>query len=112
MTDERWEQFVESSQERFQNVSLTEEDLLDPTGNEVQGTANVLEFSMPNIGHFRVVRENKPVVLEKKMHYSHRQGDTAQTEYVLSDTEFSHKVRVYKEVDDEWLEISGDALGL
>ena len=111
MTDERWEQFVEMAQGKFQHVMVSKEDLIGPTG-EVQGSADVVKFFIPEMGRFRVVRENKPVVLEKKMHYSHRQGDTARTEYVFSDTELSHKIRVYKEVDDEWEEISAEALGL
>jgi hypothetical protein len=64
-------------------------------------------------GKFKVVRENRPLILEKKMHYSHRPGDTARTEYKLSETEVTHKLRVYKEVDfDEWEEVTLDKLGL
>jgi len=111
MTDERWDQFIEMAKGKFQNVSVRQEDLLGPTG-EVQGKSEVVKLTIPGMGDFQVVRENRPVVLDKKMHYSHRQGDTARTEYVLSDTEFSHKVRVYKDVDDEWEEISADTLGL
>lgn len=111
MTDERWEQFVEMAKGKFQNVSVAEEDLLSPAG-EVQGKSDVVNLTIPGMGSFQVVRENKPVVLDKKQFYSHRQGDTARTEYVLSDTELSHKIRVFKEVDDEWEEVSADALGL
>lgn len=116
MTDERWEQFVESAQERFENVGVTLEKWHeDAHGNAIEnGTKNVVEFTMPGTGdRFKVERENRPAVLEKKQHYSHRQGDTARTEYVLSDTEFSHKVRVYKEDDyGEWEEVRAESLGL
>jgi hypothetical protein len=52
-------------------------------------------------------------VLEKKELYSHRAGQAAQNLYKFSETEFTHKVRVFKEVDwEEWDEITLDKLGL
>lgn len=108
MTNERWEEFVESAKQRFQDVELHTED-----GDEDNATVDVLTFSMPSGDNFKVERENRPVVLDKKHHYSHRQGDTARTEYVLSDTEFSHKVKVYKENNyGDWEEVIASALGL
>ncbi len=113
MTDERWEQFTETAKNTFLNVVETTEDLLSPTGEYAPGNANILEFTLPASGRYKVVRENKPVVLEKKMHYSHRQGDTARSEYVLSDTDFSHQIRVFKEDDyGEWEEVKAESLGL
>lgn len=114
MTDDKWQQLVEVAKKNFQRVQLHTEDLVmdTPDGPAVQGTQDILEFENP-AGTFRVIRENRPVVLEKKQHYTHRPGDTARTEYKLSDTEFSHKLRVYKEVDfDEWEEVTLDKLGL
>jgi hypothetical protein len=113
MTDERWEQFVETAKSTFQNVVENSEDLQDPAGEFAPGNADIIEFTLPASGRYKVVRENKPVVLEKKMHYSHRQGDTARSEYILSDTDFSHKVRVYKEDEyGEWEEVKAESLGL
>jgi hypothetical protein len=114
MTNEKWEQLVEMVQKNFNDVSLRTEPLMIETGGvaEAQGTQDILEFETP-AGHFQLVRENRPAVLEKKMHYSHRAGDTAQTEYKLSDTEFTHKLRVYKEDEfGEWEEVTLDKLGL
>lgn len=115
MTDERWEEFTETAQDRFENVGITLEKLEDDKGFPVEnGTKNVVELTMPSTGdRYQVVRENKPAVIDKKQHYSHRQGDTARTEYILSDTEFSHKVRVYKENDyGDWEEVRAESLGL
>ncbi|MDQ3018886.1 MAG: hypothetical protein M3Q64_03380 [bacterium] len=113
MTNERWEQFIENAHNVFENVVVTSEDLLDPTGEFAPGTADSAEFTLPGSGRYRVVRENKPVVLEKKMHYSHQQGATARSEYVLSDSEFSHKIKVFKQdEDDEWEEVRPESLGL
>lgn len=107
MNDERWEQFIELARQKFRGVKVSTEDLVVSTqdGLQKQGTQDILVFDKGD-DRFKLVRENRPVVLEKKMHYSHRQGDTAQTEYKFSDTEFSHKLRVYRETDiDEWEEI-------
>ncbi len=119
MTNDNWQQFVETAKGKFEDVSLATEDLyidnIDSPGPH--GTVDVLEFDMPAgfpiTGRYQVRRENKPLVLDKKMHYSHRAGDTARTEYVLSDSEMSHKIKVYKEDDfGEWQEITPQALGL
>jgi hypothetical protein len=115
MTDEKWEQLVEVAQKNFQNVKLSHEDLILETadGPQKRGTQDILVFDHPAGGRYKLVRENHPVVLEKKEMFSHRAGDTARTEYKFSETEFSHKLRVYKEVDfDEWEEITLDKLGL
>lgn len=115
MTDDRWEQFVEDAQKRFTNVNVMDETWSDDRGDEIRtGTQNVVEFNLPGTtDRYRVVRENRPVVLDKIQHYSHRQGDTARTEYILSETELSHKLRVYKENDyGDWEEITAGELGL
>jgi hypothetical protein len=123
MLEEKWQQLVEAAQKHFKNVSLTHEDLIMDTpqyhsvrgkqdGPIKQGTQDILIFENPS-GKFKLVRENRPVVLEKKELYSHRAGQSAQTQYKFSETEFSHKLRVYKEDGfDEWEEITLDKLGL
>lgn len=123
MQDDRWQQLAEAAQKHFKNVSLTLEDLIMETqdGPVKSGTQDVLIFENPagpstalgTSSKFKLVRENKPVVLEKKELYSHRAGQSAQTQYKFSETEFSHKLKVYKEVDfEEWEEVTLDKLGL
>lgn len=115
MQDERWQQLVEMIRKNFKNVSLHSEDLILETadGPIKQGTQDVLVFDHLSMEKYKLVRENKPVVLEKKQHFSHRMGNTARTEYKHSDSEFSHKLRVFKEVGfDEWSEVTLDKLGL
>ncbi len=114
MTDERWQQFIELAKEQFQNVEISTEDLLVQTmdGPEQRGTMDILTFDR-NGDSFKMERENKPIVLERKEHFAKRPTDTSRTEYIFSDTEFSHKLRVYKETDSgDWDEISTDSLGL
>ena len=114
MQDDRWQQLVQMAKKNFKNVSLAHEDLImeTPEGPVKQGTQDVLEFEHPNGDSYRLLRENKPVVLEKKELFSHRAGQSAQVQYKHSATEFSHRLRVYREVDMEWEEITLDSLGL
>ena len=115
MNDEKWEALVEMAKKNFLEVVLKNEDLIKntPEGEKVEGTQDILEFEHSGGERYRLVRENRPAVLDKKQFFSHRMGDTARTEYKFSDTEFSHKLKVYKEVDmDEWEEITLDSLGL
>ena len=114
MQNDRWQQLIETAKKHFKNVSLAHADLImeSSDGPKKQGTQDILIFENP-VGRFKLVRENRPVVLEKKELYSHRAGQSAQTQYKFSKTEFSHKLRVYKEVGfEEWEEVTLDRLGL
>ncbi len=115
MTDEKWEQLVEMIQKNFIGVKVSVEDIIVETedGTQNRGNKNIVEFNHPDGLKYRVVRENRPMVLEKKEHFSHRMGDTARVEYKHSQIEFTHKLKVYKETNfDEWEEITLDRLGL
>ncbi len=106
---------MEAAKNNFSDVSLRTEDIMVETedGPQKRGAQDILIFTHPSGDRYKLVRENHPVVLEKKEHYSHRMGDTARTEYKFSQDQFSHKLRVFKEVDfDEWEEITLDKLGL
>jgi hypothetical protein len=114
MTDEKWQMLIENVKKNFSNVSISTEDLFAKTadGEVKQGTQDILQFENEQ-GRFRVVRQNKPVLLEKKMHFSHRQGDSARTEYKFSDTELSHKILVYKEDNmGEWQSLSTESMNI
>lgn len=114
MTNERWEEFVEGIKNQYDDYSIRHEEWEVEYGEQRDGASvDILEFTGPDKNRYKLVRENTPLVLDKKHHYSHRQGDTARTEYVLSDTELSHKLKVYKEDDyGDWQEITPSALGL
>ena len=112
MDNEKWQQIVDMAKANFDDVELSTEDITVETqdGPVKQGTVDVLIFENDS-GRFKLVRENRPVVLEKKEHFSHRMGDTARTEYKFSETEYSHKLRVYKETGyEEWEEITLERL--
>src|SRR5947207_579493 len=107
MTDEKWQQLIDIAEQQFKNVEVKKEDLIHTSegGKEKQGTMDILIFE--NIkGRYKLVRENRPKILSKKEHYSHRQGDTARVEYEVSGTEVTHKLKVYEDTGfDDWEEI-------
>ena len=114
MTDERWQQFIELAKDQFDNVEVSTEDLLVQSidGPEVRGSVDILVFERGG-DTYKLKRENRPLVLERKEHHAKRATDTTQVEYKFSTTEFSHKLHVYKETDSgDWDEISSDSLGL
>jgi hypothetical protein len=114
MQDEQWEALKEELGRKFKVEDSHLEDLMMDTadGPVVTGKVEVLIFMTP-MGKIKLTRESKPVVLDKKLHYSHQQGKSARTEYTFSDTEFSHKIRAYKWDDelDEWKEIDAANFG-
>lgn len=115
MTDEKWMEVTEMAKKNFKGAELHLEDLTveTPDGQQKQGTREILTFKHPAGGSYRLVRENRPVVLEKKELYSHRAGQSAQAQYKFSETEFFHKLKVYRESGlGEWEEITPDKLGL
>lgn len=104
MNDQKWEALKQRIKSKFGNIEVSAEDVVleNSPDLKIAGTRDILEFTSGNT-RFRITRENKPLVLGKHMHYSHRQGDSARTEYVFSDTELSHKIFFYKEDElGEW----------
>lgn len=113
MNNEKWEETKELVKKNFKSVKNYKQDLLhtNENGQEVVGVQEILEFENP-AGRFKLVRESKPMVLEKKELFSNRAGQSAQVQYKFSETEFSHKLKVFKEVDfDEWEEMTLESMG-
>src|SRR6185295_4993309 len=88
MIEEKWQDLVSTAQKHFKNVSLTHEDLImeSKDGPIITGKQDILIFENA-AGKFKVVRESRPVVLEKKEIFSHRAGQAAEAHYKFSDTE-------------------------
>jgi len=112
MDSDRWDQIKTNIKGKFEVIDERIEDLIvdGPEGEEKQGTQEVLIVESP-LGQIKLVWESRPKVLEKKMTFTHRQGQSAQTEYVTSDKELSHKLRIFKASDlDEWQELDEKSL--
>ena len=114
MQDDKWEALKEELKRKFKVEDEHFEDLTVQTadGPVISGKIEVIMFETP-MGKVKLTRESRPVVLDKKMIYSHQQGKSARTEYTFSDTEFSHKIKAYKWDDnnDDWKEIDAGNFG-
>jgi hypothetical protein len=114
MTDDKWDVLIEQAKANFGDVSVSTEDLIVETedGPVRHGTQDVLEFSTDH-GAFRVIRENRSRMLEKKTHHFNRQSDTSESEYTFSDTDFTHKLRIFAlDDDDEYKELESENLNI
>ncbi|OGE80251.1 MAG: hypothetical protein A2660_00055 [Candidatus Doudnabacteria bacterium RIFCSPHIGHO2_01_FULL_45_18] len=124
MIDEKWEALKEELHRKFKVEDEHFEDLVMQTGDGpvVQGQAEIIIFSAKGgsasggelpFSKIKLVRESKPVVLDKKMIYSHQQGKSARTEYKFSETEKSYKIKAYKwdDYNDDWKEIDAAGFG-
>lgn len=114
MDTDRWEQIKENIKSKFKVLEEGTEDLTvrSAEGSIKSGRAEFLVVVTP-MGNIKLVFESRPVVTDKKFIYSHRAGQSARTEYEFSDTEFSHKLKAYKQgdEDEEWKEIDAAAFG-
>jgi hypothetical protein len=108
---DRWMQLKESLRSRFTIEQEGIEDLTMDTqdGTVNTGTAEFLVMETP-MGKIKLAFEKKPLVLDKKEHYSHRAGQAARTEYQFSDSEFTYKLKAYKwnDIEEEWDEIDAE----
>lgn len=112
MTLERWEQLKENLKGKFPVEDEKTEDLMMGTGEGPvkSGEQEILVVKSP-VGKIKLVCEIKPKVLEKKLHYTHQQGQSATTEYKFSETEKTYRLRLFKwnEVEYDWEELDESA---
>ncbi len=109
MTYERWEEIKEHIKGRFEIIDEKTEDLLAQTaeGPVKQGVCEIL-IAHTSAGKIKLVCEIRPKILEKKFHYTHQQGKSAEVQYVLSDTEKTYQLRLYRwdDREEDWSELS------
>lgn len=98
MNDERWYDLIESIRTKF--GLLTEEEQPLEYG---PGKTEIVEFQSP-MGRMRLERVSRPVVKERKTHYTKRAGAGTTEEYIYEEGEFTHRVSLYRWVDGDWQE--------
>ena len=106
MNDERWETLVDRIDEQFGIISYKKSDLYtedDDGRKKKHGYKEVLIFNGRQ-GEMMLERVSKPLILDKKVHYSGRKSE-ARVEYVYSDKEYSNKVVAYQLINNQWTEI-------
>ncbi|MCX5800593.1 MAG: hypothetical protein NTX17_04330 [Candidatus Eisenbacteria bacterium] len=106
MDDERWEELVNRIE-----LKLKVSEKKSVTGSDGKTKIETVIFSGPE-GKMKLERTSKPLVLDKKTHYSKRIGSAHSTEYVYSPTEKVQRVQLFKwsETEQDWEEIRLDRL--
>lgn len=107
MTEDKWIELLERIDRQFTMLDRVIEDI-DGQPGEVESVV----FEGP-MGKMKIERTVRPVVLDKKQHYTNRAGGGTTTEYIYSPTEKSDRVKAYK-MDprtEEWVEIDAGAFG-
>jgi hypothetical protein len=103
MNDEKWGDLKIKLEDNFGDLTVTKENLerQDDIGNTIKSTEETLEFTSP-LGKLRVVRTSRPKIVDKISHY-HKGAGAAKVEYVLSEDEMHHEIRVFKKgSNEEW----------
>jgi len=107
MTEEKWSEIKDMVKEKFTILEEKTEPIELFIGLEEKqkiGNKEVLIFEGP-IGKTKLEYLVKPVVLDKKERYSKRMGTSANTEYILSDTEFVRRIEAHIWQNDIWEKI-------
>jgi len=106
MDDERWEELVNRVE-----LKLKVSEKKSQTAPDGRTKIEFVVFAGPE-GKMKLQRTTRPLVLEKKMHYSKRIGSAPAAEYVYSPTEKVQRVQLFKwsEKDQDWEEIRLDRL--
>ena len=101
MNAEKWGEIIDLVKEKFGIIEQGKE-TLDPG----PGEGEFLIFEGP-LGKMKVVREVKPLVIDKKVHSSRRIGSMATEEFIYSDTEKIEKLKAYRWDEDGqgWVEM-------
>ncbi len=104
MNDDKWEELVTRIERKLKVI-----DKKVTTADEGRTTIETVIFQSPE-GRMKLERTSKPLVVDKKMHYSRRIGSQPSVEYVYSPTDKVQRVQLYKWSGAEWEEIQIDRL--
>ncbi len=102
MLQEKWETILANIKNNFK---VEEYDKVEY--DEFGGT--IIEYVVfeSNLGKIKLEFTSKPVVINKKTHYSKRAGSDVLVDYVYSKTDRTNHMNAYKlnDIEDEWIKI-------
>ncbi len=106
MTYERWLELKNKTKSQFKVLQEGEQTL-----ESGPGSREFIEFLGPS-GKTRLELVKKPVILDKKIHYSKRIGSSASVEYVYDEKEQTLTLHIYTwdEVKQTWQELKSSSL--
>ena len=108
MLPEKWKEVKGHIKDNFQVEDEGEQHLDDEGGVDIE----FIVFEGP-LGKMRLEYVSKPVVLDKKTHYSNRIGSETKVDYVYSEDEKNQTMTAYKwdEAQDDWVEVDASGFG-
>ena len=107
MNDQRWEEVLRRLDKQFGDLEFDETE-----DEETRAILESVAWKSPQ-GRLKLTRTTRPLVVDKKLHYSNRAGGGSRVEYVYSDTETTSRIRLYRWSDlaNDWEEVDASAFG-
>ena len=107
MNDQRWEEVLRRLDRQFGGLEFDEVE-----DEETHAVVESVLWRSP-MGRMKLARTTRPLVVDKKLHYSNRAQGGSYVEYVYSDTETTSRIRLYRWSDplNDWEEIDASAFG-
>jgi len=107
MNDQRWEEVLRKLDRQFGDLEFDEVE-----DEETHAVVESVLWRSP-MGRMKLSRTTRPLVVDKKLHYSNRAGGGSHVEYVYSDTETTSRIRLYRWSDplSDWEEVDASAFG-
>jgi len=108
MNDQRWEEVLRRLDKLFGDLEFDEVE-----DEETHAVTETVVWSGPQ-GKMKLARTTRPLVVDKKTHFSSRIGGGTHVEYIYSKTETTSRVRLFrwKEALADWEEIDASELGV
>lgn len=105
---EKWQQIKGQIQDAFSDAVIEKETLPEPE----KGSKEMVFFTGP-LGKMKLELITRPVVLDKVTHGSRRIGSEAAVEYIYSDEEFTHQLKIFRQdlESGEWVEMESQRDG-
>jgi hypothetical protein len=108
MNEERWEEVLRRLDKLFGDLEFDEVEEA-----ETQAVTETVVWTGPQ-GKMKLARTTRPLVVDKKTHFSNRIGGGTHVEYIYSKTETTSRVRLYRWVEpaNDWEEVDAAELGV
>ncbi len=107
MNDQRWEEVLRRLDRQFGDLEFDEiED------EETRAITESVVWQSPQ-GRMKLIRVTRPLVVDKKLHFSNRASGGSHVEYVYSDTETTSRIRLFRWSDpaSDWEEVDASVFG-
>ena len=109
MSEVMWDKIIDQLELKLGDIDIEdlEETREDDTGQKIVAKIKRVEAEISG-RKIRIEKVTTPLILDRKTHYSHSSANRTMVEYVVSDSEFTTKVRAYMwdDVTANWQEIN------